>query len=62
MTYAINLAALTIIATDETGESYDLNASGEPCVSADDLRAFVAELHNQGAYDAATRDALLASF
>ena len=62
MTYAINIAALTVIATDENGESHDLNARGEPCATVDDLRAFIAELHAQGAYDAATRDALLASF
>ena len=62
MTYAIDLDALTIIATDENGESHDLNARGEPCATVDDLRAFIAELHAQGAYDAATRDALLASF
>lgn len=40
--------------------TYATDESGEPCVSADDLRAFITELHEQGAYDAATRDALLA--
>ena len=59
-TYRIDTDTLTVIATDEKGESYDLNAGGEPCATTADLAAFVGELCEQGAFDAAQRDALLA--
>lgn len=49
----------TVIYTDDNGEQYDQNANGEPCTDKADLAAFITELHLQGAYDAATRDALL---
>jgi len=58
-TYRTDLDALTVIRIDLNGEGFDLNADGEPCESVSDLRNFVGELHEQGAYDAATRDALL---
>jgi len=50
---------LTVYRTDANGETFDLNAHGAPCADAGDLKDFIAELHGQGAYDAATRDALL---
>ena len=58
-TYSISLSLLTVIHTAPDGERHDLNAGGEPCATLNDLRAFVVELHTQGAYDAATRDELL---
>ncbi len=58
-TYSLDLAALTVLATDAAGETFDLNASGLPCATVDDLAAWIRELHEQGAYDADTRDALL---
>ena len=60
-TTTFSLTALTVLATDANGESYDLNAGGEPCATAADLGAFVAELCEQGAFDALTRDGLLAA-
>lgn len=57
--YRIHLPTLTVIRHAD-GEDFDLNAQGEPCRTVGDLRAFVEELHTQGAYDAATRDRLLA--
>ena len=57
--HRVSNAFLTVIAVDERGEEHDLNAGGDPCHSADDLRAFIRELHEQGAYTAATRDRLL---
>jgi len=57
-TYAVR--NLTVIARDARGEEHDLNADGEPCLTRAELRSFIAELEAQGAYDAATRDALLA--
>jgi len=59
-TYRVDLSALTVIHTDEHGEDFDLNAGGEPCGDEAGLEDFIRELHTQGAYDAATRDALLA--
>lgn len=57
--YRIHLPTLTVIRHAD-GEDFDLNAQGEPCRTVGDLRAFVKELHAQGAYGAATRDRLLA--
>jgi hypothetical protein len=59
MTHRIDPERLTVVYTDEHGEEHDLNAQGEPCATADDLAEFVAELHAQGAYDAAVCDAML---
>jgi hypothetical protein len=42
-------------------ERFDLNATGTPCETLDELRAYVHELFAQGAFDAAERDRLLAS-
>jgi hypothetical protein len=58
-TKTFEIKGLTVVAIDEHGEGTDLNAAGEPCRSADDLRAFVREMERQGFYDAATRDELL---
>jgi hypothetical protein len=60
-TFSVDLNALTVMATDASGESHDLNAGGEPCATAADLGGFVAELCEQGAFDALTRDGLLAA-
>lgn len=58
--HRIDLDAMTIIHTDAAGEDHDLNAgSWAPCATIADLADFVRELHEQGAYDAATRDDLL---
>ena len=59
-TYKISIDDLTVLATDEHGQVDNLNATGEPCTTLGDLRHFVCELHAEGAYDADTRDALLA--
>lgn len=58
-THHIDLDHLTVIATDENGESFDLNATGEPCTSLSDLRDFVVELHGQRAFDVDTMRSLL---
>lgn len=60
-TFSISLADMTVIATDKHGERSNLNVDGEPCTTPAELAAFVAELSEQGFYDADTRDALLAS-
>lgn len=60
-TYSLDLSALTVLATDSAGETFDLNASGLPCSTVDDLAAWTRELHEQGVYDADTRDELLAA-
>ena len=60
MTYRIDLDNLTVIRTDRNGEDFDLNAEGAPCESIAELREFVAELCEQGAFDGDTRDELLA--
>ena len=59
-TYTVDLTALTVLATDERGETYDLNAGGAPCESIGDLRDFVIELHGQRAFDVDTMRELLA--
>lgn len=59
-TFRASTTDLTVYAIDSHGEVSDLNATGEPCATVADLAAFVAELSEQGYYDAETRDALLA--
>ena len=60
-TYRACTTDLTIYATDENGETFDMNATGEPCRSVDDLVCFVNEMHALADFcDDATRDALLA--
>jgi hypothetical protein len=54
------ISSLTVLATDANGEVYDLNAEGAPCRNREELAAFVRQLADVGAYDDATRDALLA--
>ena len=51
MTYRIDPSALTVIVTHDDGEDFDLNAEGQPCADTMELRHFVRELMNQGAYD-----------
>lgn len=58
--HLLQLDRLTVVHVDANGEHHDMNAQGSPCRSRDELRAFVTELHEQGAYDPVTRDALLA--
>ena len=53
--------ALSVLAVHPDGSTDDLNAKGNPCESAADLRAFIADLHAQGAYDADTMANLLAA-
>ena len=60
-THRASLSDLTVYATDaDTGETTDLNATGEPCANATDLRAFVSELRKQGLYGRDVETALLA--
>lgn len=56
----------TVLATDGAGEDNDLNPSRNahggcrPLYTVRAIRGFVRELHEAGAFDAGTRDALLA--
>ncbi len=59
-THSLDLDNLTVIAFDEGGEGWDLNAGGEPCADLAELRAFVTELERQGFYGVDVRDELLA--
>lgn len=59
--YRIDLARLTVIRTDRFGEDHDLNASGDPCATIDDLRVFVAELAAQDFFGADVADSLIAA-
>lgn len=56
--YSINIEALTVEHTDRYGETWDLNAKGEPCKNVGELRDFIRELYHQGFYDVETRDYL----
>lgn len=58
-THEVSTTDMTVYYTDENGEVFDLNAHGEPCETMSDLRAFVATLHEQGAYDEDVRDRLM---
>ena len=61
-THRVSLADLTLYAIDTaTGETTDLNATGEPCANATDLRAFVRELRAAGAYGRDVEAELLGS-
>ncbi len=60
--HTVSLSDLTVYATDtDTGETTDLNATGEPCANATDLRAFVRELRAAGAYGRDVEAELLGS-
>lgn len=61
MTYRIDMDSLTVIRTDRNGEDFDLNADGYPCETVANLREFIAELCEQGAFDVDTRDDLPAA-
>ena len=57
-----SLSDLTIYAIDTaTGETTDLNATGEPCEDVVQLRAFVVELRRQGFYGRDVEAELLGS-
>ena len=58
-TYKVDAAHLTVTVTDARGQMNDLNAEGEPCTTPAELRTWIAELHEVGTFDIATRDALL---
>lgn len=58
-TFAIDLENLTVTVDDGEPQPRDLNARGEACETLDDLRDFVRELHEAGAFDEETRDELL---
>lgn len=60
--YTVSPADLTVYVTETaTGETFDLNADGEPCTSAADLRSFIRELRAAGYFGAAVEASLLAS-
>lgn len=56
--YQVDVEDMTVTHDGSSGV-VDLNAEGEPCQTIEDLCAFVDDLHEQGAYDNATRDRLL---
>lgn len=58
--YNVDLEDLTVIRTHK-GEHHDLNSSGAPCRNLSDLKEFISELYEQGAFDEATRDELLSA-
>ena len=47
-TYSLDTTNLTVIATDENGERFDLNAGGEPCADIFDLQSLVKQLWEVG--------------
>lgn len=49
--FHVDPANLTIHYTDANGEHHDLNAEGADIHTAEDLRAFIVELCQQGAFD-----------
>ena len=57
-TYTIDKDDLTILATDDAGEPWNLNG-GDACEDLDALREFVRESCEQGAFGADIRDRLL---
>lgn len=58
--YKLSLGATsTVLVRHADGSIDDLNADGEPCTTADSLRSFVHELHDNGFYTSGVRDALL---
>ena len=60
-TYSLDTANLTVIATDENGERYDLNAGGEPCADIFDLQSFVKQLWEVGGIPGETYQSLAAA-
>ena len=57
-TYRVNHLDLTVDHIDTRGEPHDMNAYGAPCTDTEDLRAFITELCEQGAFGADVRDQL----
>lgn len=47
-TYSLDTTNLTVVVTDEHGERFDLNATGEPCADLFDLQSFVRALYEVG--------------
>jgi hypothetical protein len=47
-TYEIK--GMTVVAIDRHGEVTDLNASGEPCQTAADLRDFIGQIYREGGF------------
>lgn len=58
-TYALDITNLTVIATDAHGERFDLNAQGARCRDFAELRDFINELRDEGAFGEEVRGALL---
>ena len=58
-TYRIDTDSLTVIATDANGEAHDLNVDGMPCQDEYDLRDFINDLRDNGAFGELTRGELL---
>lgn len=48
-TYALDLDGLTVYITDGGGRR-DLNASGEPCRTLAELRAFIDDIYAEGGF------------
>lgn len=59
MRHFVHEPSLTVGCQNSFGETCDLNATGEPCETWAELRAFIHQLHEQGAYDADVMDTLL---
>ena len=60
--HTASLADLTVYVTETaTGETFDLNADGDPCTSVADLRSFVREMRAAGYFGAAVEASLLAA-
>ncbi|KKL60455.1 hypothetical protein LCGC14_2205150 [marine sediment metagenome] len=58
-TYRLDLDNITVIHIAGDGEEHDLNSAGAQCTTLAELREFVSELHEQGAFDVTTRDELM---
>lgn len=60
--YTVSTADLTVYVTETaTGETFDLNADGDPCTSVAELRSFVRELRAADYFGAAVEASLLAA-
>ena len=58
--YTISMTHLTIIHTSPDGQKNDINASGEPCTTTDELRSYIGELLSERCIDEQTSSALIA--
>lgn len=59
-THEIHPTQMTVVARDEHGEAYDLNAKGAPCETYDHLCEFIRESRRQGFFGGDVEAALLA--